>query len=142
MLIYNQNSPDITVDQKDETTVTFTLEHGIAFPVCEVGRNLCTTCIYSIQNLAVLRTDIIVDFLRNFFQNLLDTINAELDQNPDTELVIVDLKNAYTADVAAARTLRKISVKCTDNDIRLKIVNVNVSRGLRFISYEAQIVSY
>ena len=36
MLIYNQNSPDITVDQKDETTVTFTLEHGIAFPVCEV----------------------------------------------------------------------------------------------------------
>ena len=60
----------------------------------------------------------------------MDTINAELDQNPDTELVIVDLKNAYTADVAAARTLRKISVKCTDNDIRLKIVNANVSSGL------------
>ena len=48
MLIYNQNSPDITVDQKDETTMTFTLEHGIAFPVCEVSRNLCTACMYSV----------------------------------------------------------------------------------------------
>ena len=57
----------------------------------------------------------------------MDTVNAELDAKPDTELLIIDLKNAYTSDVAAARTLKKLSVKCTENDIRLKIVNANVS---------------
>ena len=49
MLIYNQNSPDITVDQKDETTVTFTLEHGIAFPVCEVTTTSYVKDFYSHQ---------------------------------------------------------------------------------------------
>merc|ERR1711892_471348 len=92
MLIYNQNSPDIAVEHVDEYTVKVTLEHGIAFPVCE---------------------------------SLLDTVNAQLDAKPDTELLIIDLKNAYTSDVAAARTLKKLSVKCTESDIRLKITNAN-----------------
>ena len=61
------------------------------------------------------------------FQDLLDTVNAEIEVEPVPIVVIVDLKNAYTADVAAARTLRKISQKCTEKDIRLKIINVNVS---------------
>ena len=39
MLIYNQNSPDIIVERTNETEVKVTLEHGIAFPVCEV--NIC-----------------------------------------------------------------------------------------------------
>merc|ERR1711892_1040685 len=85
MLIYNQNSPDIAVEHVDEYTVKVTLEHGIAFPVCE----------------------------------------SLLDAKPDTELLIIDLKNAYTSDVAAARTLKKLSVKCTESDIRLKITNAN-----------------
>ena len=36
MLIYNQNSPSILVERPTETDVRITLEHGIAFPVCEV----------------------------------------------------------------------------------------------------------
>jgi len=93
MLIYDQNSPDIHItDDNKENSVRVTLEHGIAFPVCE---------------------------------NLLDTVNDELEAKPETDLVIIDLKNAYTADVAAARTLKKLSVKCTELDIRLKIINAN-----------------
>ena len=52
----------------------------------------------------------------------MDKVNAEIEVEPVPIVVIVDLKNAYTADVAAARTLRKISQKCTEKDIRLKIV--------------------
>ena len=37
MLIYNQNSPSILVERPTETDVRITLEHGIAFPVCEVS---------------------------------------------------------------------------------------------------------
>ena len=36
MLIYNQNSPNIVVEEVDTYSVKVTLEHGIAFPVCEV----------------------------------------------------------------------------------------------------------
>lgn len=57
-------------------------------------------------------------------------MNAEIEVEPVPIVVTVDLKNAYTADVAAARTLRKISQKCTEKDIRLKIINVNVSLKL------------
>ena len=60
----------------------------------------------------------------------MDKVNAEIEVEPVPIVVIVDLKNAYTADVAAARTLRKISQKCTEKDIRLKIINVNVSLKL------------
>ena len=47
MLIYNQNSPDIAVEEVDTYSVKVTLEHGIAFPVCEVGSKIIfkTDCI-------------------------------------------------------------------------------------------------
>ena len=40
MLIYNQNSPRILVERPTETDVRITLEHGIAFPVCEVNTHI------------------------------------------------------------------------------------------------------
>ena len=52
--------------------------------------------------------------------------NVTPDSHPD--VMILDLQNAYTADVAAARTIKKISSKCNELDIRLKIMNVNVSK--------------
>ena len=36
MLIYRQNNPEIFVEKEEETTIKVTLQHGIAFPSCEV----------------------------------------------------------------------------------------------------------
>ena len=68
----------------------------------------------------------------------MDTVNAEIEVEPVPLVVTVDLKNAYTADVAAARTLRKISQKCTDMDIKLKIINVNVGFLLADIQIQTE----
>ena len=126
MLIYNQNSPRILVERPTETDVRITLEHGIAFPVCEVNTHNYWFPVCDYQR-CCSRTKIWL-----IFQDLLDTVNAEIEVEPVPIVVIVDLKNAYTADVAAARTLRKISQKCTEKDIRLKIINVNVSFSFWF----------
>ena len=57
----------------------------------------------------------------------MDTVNSKVTADLHPDMMILDLKNAYTADVAAARTIKKISTKCNELDVRLKIMNVNVS---------------